>query len=312
MNTPSRLICCLLLITPVYALALEWTPLTWLTRATSRGMIVKEVLAVDVKLQGSNGFYKMQLDTGAEDSFIFLNSVVGDPNIMEALRDVPTVTIKTSYSHVTGYGARISGQIAGDSFSSRPFLTNTRFGGKNAPTIGLAGLSAFSSSILVIDFVKNRIAISNNLPEIIYELGAKFEFNKFTLDHGTALLPITSGGKDRGNFVLDTGASQFGLVVHDRIKWSEMTGREINDVRNNKTDGPNWDGNLACQVAPALDDIKINQINLGKLELANCLENNLSKDFSEIDGLIGNAAFIDKGIVIIDRLEQQIGISLLR
>jgi hypothetical protein len=310
MNTYSKWICAILLILPFTVQAVEWSPISWSIRKLEDGKIVKEALLVTAQISDIKKPFYFQLDTGTQDSFLFMHSIGSDQDLAPYFQTISSAPVpKNEYKNVTDYGVKLDGKIINSHFSKEPFFVNTRLGARNSPLIGIVGLSVFSKPVLAIDFINNRVAVASNTDEIGNYIKFPIIYEKYSIIGSLPALPVSSGGKSRGNFVVDTGANQFGMIIFDIEKWSEMTGRKIDDVENKQIDGNNWNDHLTCKQAPALTPIEFNYLSLGRIDLAYCMEGNRPMKVAGIDGMVGNAAFLDRAVLIFDQSTRRIGIS---
>jgi hypothetical protein len=295
---------------PLSGMCVDWSPIHWNGPKRVTGEQVKESLLIEAKIEDSTKPFYFQLDTGAEVSMLFLHSIAGNVDLVPFFGKSSSVPVPDGYPNALEYGIKLKGTIANNPFSKEPFLIHKLVGVKNSPLIGMVGLSAFSSPVLAIDFVGNRVAALSDVQQIEHELNRPVMYQTYTVINGLPTLPIFSSKKLRGNFVIDTGSSQFGLIVFDDAIWMEMTGRKINDPKNTKINGATWGYQLNCIGAPSLTDVELKKISLGKIDLAYCLENNRPMKISGSEGLLGNAAFFDRAMLIFDQSSRRVGISM--
>ncbi len=312
MKTITKCVGFFLLIIPVYALSADWAPIYWQVRKSENGEQRREALLITGQLDGTKTPSFFQLDTGAQDSFLFARSIVGNENVLPFFakrQSVPVPIEQYGYKNTTNYGVILDGSIANDRFSKAPFLINTRLGSSTSPLLGVVGLSAFSNPVLAIDFVNYRISIAPNTREIESDLKTPVVYEDYTIIGGLPALPVTTGKVSRGNFVVDTGSNSLGLTVFDPSMWREMTGRALDDPNNVKVGGGNWNSDVSCIEAPSIDNIETGHFNLGRMAIAYCVEGGNSMARPGITGVIGNASLFGRATLIFDQSNKRIGIS---
>lgn len=294
---------------PLSVHAIEWFPIVWYGPKRDNGAQIKEALLIEAKIANVARPFFFQLDTGAADSMLFLRSIANNTDIAPFLKMAKSGSVPYEYPDTLSYGIKMQGSILGSSYSEELFYISKVAGLQNTDLIGMIGLTGFLSEILVIDFIENRVTTISNRLDIEQIVKSPISYEHYQMVDGVPTAPILFTQKLQGHFAIDTGASQFGLIVFDLEKWMTMTGRTLDDSRNAKANGSTWSYSLKCTLAPALGNISLKTISLGELDIAYCLENDQPMIVPGIDGMLGNAAFFDKAVIIFDQSTRSFGVS---
>lgn len=219
---------------------LEWVPFQWVKSWVSGRYLDKSAIRIPVTLDSLPHLFTMQLDLGTLTTAFSGNAI--DPyletypplkNKMDTTRHFfahgkknPMLTgvdlhlgtyvfKKTDIGYHKGYG-RIMEKDAIDQ--------------KTEVRIGTIGTDLFQDKILILDFRKERLAVTEQLPTSFQDL----EFVKFEKEHGRIKLPFQIDEKQE-RVLFDTGASFFALST------TEERAKAISDsVATDSLHVPSW------------------------------------------------------------------------
>jgi hypothetical protein len=283
----------------VKAMKMEWSSFAWTSE--------KEAMYVPVKLEFDKTTYWLQLDTGCKESLVY---------------DVPLRQLTGQTAFQDKYCV-LSGEIGNYGFRNERFWIKQHYGeqilssGKHNE-IGTLGLDFFMDKILAIDYPNDRFCICKSLTELPEELVKEIEFTRVRIKFGKLFLEeLKFRDKPLRGIFLDTGSSRFTLVLLLKHHWQKLTGKKGNEQDNQYLDVPAWGEKVSIMGAKAKGILK-----LGDLEIEDpmiYLEPHLPGDgikyflmrigirIFKVNGIMGNAPFYDKYIVILDLQQNRFG-----
>jgi hypothetical protein len=300
---------------PINCFAIDWIPIAWHEINTDHKDSKRGPILVEAKISNIAKSYYFQLDTGASETFLYSYSAFSDPELIKYFLTRPAIPLIKNLHGIYDIGFQLEGTIAKNVISTRPSMVLKHMGKKLSSIIGIAGLTAFSEPLLTIDFIKNRFAISSNLQEVEATTALPIFYKPYDLIDGVPVISLNIGKKIPFRAMVDTGASSTALMVFKADNWSKITGRKLENELNTKIENvAATTGFIDCTAAPSIEPIEINGLSFGKMNVEYCTykdqDNTSFGDGFEFDGILGNAAFFDRGIVIFDQMKKQIGIAL--
>lgn len=289
-----RLVCVLLLaavalsggeIGPV----LGWSEMVWVSENLGGRQVPHAALMVEVAVEGLPSPALMQLDTGA------VNWVYRAP------KDAPWWR---------GNEVAITGTAAGRRFHDEWFRRRTQpqavIDGK--PVVGTVGAPFFENRVLILDFVGSRVAILDALPT---EVERRAAFTPLEYRDGKIFVAFQANGREEKQMFFDSGSSALAIVT-TRVRWTEMTGRQPNDSRNER-----WSVNSWGKMVPMVGAPMKGEMCFGHACLPSPLVFFVSGSLRDFDfdqypykaaGLFGNVAFDGRVTVIVDVPRRRFGL----
>lgn len=246
---------------------------------------------VPVEIEGIEGPCVMQLDTGANSTVLYLES----DELSEATTKPQVQNRRLMVDKVD--------------FGKRPMFINSQMargktGVENEPrVIGTIGLDCFSDHAWALDFVEMRFAVTpffKGLPADARKPGIDID-----LIHRNQkiFIPVSIGNEIVYDFFYDTGAHRQGILT-DEEPWNELTGRKSTDSANTRESAFSWGKPIEivsarCNQGVRIGDYKMENVNASFTK--DPPENLLFAGYPfKAKGLIGNAPFLGKAIVIIE------------
>ena len=179
--------------------------------------------------------------------------------------------------------------------------------------IGTLGLRFFRNRLLVLDFVRQRLAIvdrGRRLPDDILDgvawLPARYE-------HGYLFVPFVAAGRPIDDFFFDSGASAFPLTT-TTTEWRALTGRADTDLDLVRYQVSSWGKQLTEIAAPLAGEVVFGPYRFARPLVFHQRE---QPDFFtsapyHLGGHFGNALFFDRYVVIIDLPGRRFGLLSTR
>jgi hypothetical protein len=218
----------------------------------------------------------------------------------------------------------LNGSIGNYEFHNERFWVSGNFGEEISHSgkrneIGILGLGFFKDKILTVDYPHGRFCICDSLMDLPDEFVKKTRFTRVRIRHGKLFLEeLRFNGKPLRGIFLDTGSSQFTLVLLLRRLWQKLTGKKGDESDNQYLEVPAWRDKKVTLVGAKAK---------GVLELANLeVEDPMTYLDSHIpasgvmsllvrvgirifgvNGIMGNAPFYDKYTVILDLQQNRFG-----
>jgi len=166
--------------------------------------------------------------------------------------------------------------------------------------IGTIAPDLFQDKILIIDYPKTQICISDKIPRKY----RKLIYQDFNLEDGRIKIPLEING-DKEMLLFDTGSSKFSLLT------SQTNAEQISDnIVNDSLRITSWGDYYTVLGMNVTADVKFGSIKLPQAQVY-YFEQPIFEQFFEqekIWGITGNAYF-SKNILIIDYKRTKIGLK---
>ncbi len=198
---------------------LSWINFYWTNDSFGRKHFDKTAMLVYAKVQGVPQVFSFQFDLGSNLTMLY------ERNLNSAIRRYPVLSqytgkLKSNLQFWNKNKAfkklaldfKNTTATAENCFIRRNYGNDLSFDKKNNDPLplGTIGADLFQNKILIIDYLNNRFAICDVLPDALH-----ISFTKMSLDHnGRALIPLLFRNK-KYNALFDNGSSIFPLLVTD-------------------------------------------------------------------------------------------------
>jgi hypothetical protein len=252
---------------------------------------------VDAQLEGSNAAGLLQLDLG------------NDPTVLYDYSDLE-FGIKARVFHL------MSGMIANRRFRNDSF----RFlgtGGQPTPTpgpilLGSLGSSFFKDRILLLDFVKQRVAILGKGSRLPHGLEGGVDYLPVSHNkYGNLLVTAMINGHVEPNVIFDTGSSMLAMMT-GRRNWTEWTNRRDDDISNSTMRGNSWGRTAVVIGAPLTGALCVGRACADHpivfFESSGLQNLSFEEGSSMGSALIGNVLFDGRFTVIVDLAGRRLGL----
>ena len=255
----------------------------------------KAAMSVPFRIEDIPYNFKCQFDLGSYNSWIYENSFKPIKELYPSYRNSISNTedlteIKLSTTEIGSYKVLNHKYLLykdfGDKYSIEDFESTDA---KNVCTIGS---DIFAEKYLLIDYPNNKLQVHEYLPNIDSN---NFVFTPINFDAGFIKVSLQIDGKLK-QFMFDTGSSLFALIVSPEDWKNYKIESSPIDTLTISSWGNSYDI-YGSQINPT---VSINELKLsttGQLVYSN----HFYKDFfksEKIAGLIGNAFFIDRRVII--------------
>ncbi len=274
-----------------------WSPITWRSFEVDGRSFPHAVLMVDAQLQGSKVPALMQLDLG------------NDPTVLYDYSNL-AFGVKAHILHL------FSGTIANRRFRDES-IRFMETGGQPTPTsgpilLGSLGSSFFKDRILLLDFVKQRVAILGKGLQSPHVVERGFEYLPVTRNRfGNLLVTATINGRAEHDVVFDTGSSMFGLATGHR-NWIEWTNRREDDSRNSIIRANSWGRTAVLIGAPLTGTLCVGRACIDRPPVffeSSGLQNLSFEGASSMGAaLVGNVLFDGRFTVMVDLARARLGL----
>lgn len=274
-----------------------WANIVWKSVEAGGHLFPHAALMVDAQLEGSNAPALMQLDLGNE------------PTVLYEYSDFK-FGIEARTLHL------MSGTIANRRFRNESF----RFldtGGHPTPTarpilLGTLGSSFFNDRILLLDFVRQRVAILGKGSRLPHELLRGVDYLPIAHNkYGNLLVTATINGRVVPNVIFDTGSSMLAMVT-GRRNWMQWTSRQDDDPRNSIMRVNSWGRTAVLLGAPLSGTICVGRACADRptvfFESSGLQNLNFERGSSMGSALVGNVLFDGRFTVIVDLAGQRLGL----
>lgn len=293
---------CLLVAPHVPALAraepLRWTDFTWHAVIANGQRLERAALFVSAAIAGLPGTHSLQLDTGSHLNFLHGGAVAD---------------VDAAYARTLGRTTTVTGRIAGAPTTGEPFTVIPEYRaiftrGEPTPVIGTLGTPFLERWVLIIDYPRQRLAVSDAAAPIPAEILEKATFSALDYRNGKIYVPVTLDGETRAEYFFDTGSSLFPLVT-TREEWERLTRRRVNDPKNQRYTLPSWNDTWLDFVgAPMTGRLGIGPV-LGKKPMVFFVNDAKFRidQMPNTRGIIGNALLVRDYAIIIDLPSRRMG-----
>ena len=293
------------------ARAQEWSRFEWSRQNYSGRTFEKAALMLPVRLEGVDGTYYMQLDTGLNLTVLYgtpYEEVLRRHNAFapEKLGGAPSPQ---------GYArAALSARVGRLVLKDAPVVVRKDYGGsvknQGRPKIGSVGLDLFAERVLLLDFPARRFAILDKGEPVPADIERRASFFPVTERNGKLFVTVSHGDDPLGELFYDTGASAFTLLPP--AVWRRVTGREGPEPDNVRVAVPSWGRSFTAVGAPSLKPLRVGTFDAGRQTVYFAESPLPNVDFEhypfKVGGLVGNAPFYDAHAVIIDLPRRRMGV----
>jgi hypothetical protein len=280
---------------PAVCANLSWSPIHWESAKIGDRTVDRAALLIPVQLDGMPRPILVQLDLGADlsqfDSVAY-EQLFGKGT---APRDKPK---KLPFTGVFG-GARVNTHL----FDVVPQQGEPTPAGKPI-LLGTLGTDFFAKRMLILDFVRQRVAIAEEGAALPDDLEKRAKFASITVRDGSLFVPLSINGKTETDYFYDTGSSAFPMVT-TKARWQSLTGRTGKEPGNEFWRVNSWGREAVMVGAPISGDIRLGGARLDRplvffesSGLPNVADSNL----------FGNALFLDRFTVIVDISGKRFGL----
>lgn len=284
------------------ASGIPWVPFHWSTADIEGRHLPKYALMVPVQIRDQTDTYYMQLDTGTSETIFY---AVPDPVKKALLGDYSGSGPFYLPLHVAGNAVTMSGikikyspvaSIEGDHLQ-----------------IGTIGQDMVLSRVILIDFVHQRIAfLKKEDVKPSYLNGVSFVPMHYRNDQ--LFIPLKLDGTAYlDDFFYDSGSSMFTLLTTS-VVWQQATRSTVHNSENDVLHVTQW-GSIATLLGARLTG----HLSIGPVEIDSPMiyfqqsggsaSANLANAHYPVKGLIGNAAFYDCCMVVLDAPDDRFGIE---
>ena len=265
---------------------MAWEPLN-----VSGHTVEHAALMVEVELEGSSKPVLMQLDLGTYST---------------VMHRTPYAELRRK-DRVTRNIVSMSGTIANRRFQDERFGFRTDVPEPtpaNKPLrLGTIGSSFFEHRILLLDFVKQRLAILGKGAALPSTLERNIEYLPLKYTYGHVLVTATIDGREEPNVIFDTGSSMVPLFTSHR-RWTELTHRRTDDPANSIIRANSWGKEAVAIGAPIGGALCIGSACISHpviyCEGSQLPNLDLDKYPFVASGVIGNVIFDGRFTVIVD------------
>lgn len=281
---------------------LPWTSFHWVSATLGDTTIEKVAIYVPITADTLGGTYWLQLDTGA-DSDVWLYTAP----LAQLLRRRGAVRDTTTWFEIP------QGRIG--AYPIRDHAVNIRLVAGDTvrtddphPKIGTLGLNFFRQRVLLLDFPAQRFAILDSVAALPASIEERADWVGVDYRNDKLFLPLTLGGATYDDFFYDSGASLFPLSTTREI-WRQVTGRDTGTV---VLTVPSFGEQVVLSGAPAEGSVRVGTATFARpmiFHLASGPERLKLENWGfRASGLVGNALFADRHLVIIDLPRRRFGI----
>lgn len=291
----------------------SWINFDWVGDSIGNKYFDKAFIYIPFTIEGIPHKFNSQFDLGAPNTMVYGNSIEPYLNKYPSLsKNLDTLNKKYRLQNVKrGFFRNINFKLDTVLFKKQELVYHDRYGReltldsidtKTVKQIGTIGANLFQNKYLLIDFANERLATLDSLNKYYKE---KTAFVDIRLDNGRIKVPVRINDSIR-YFMFDTGASLFPLVVTKEDLKLISNSNVANDTLNISSWGEYYDVHgYSITSNISIGDLKINTQNFNVYDSKKEFKQFYEQE--EIMGLMGNAFFVDKA-VIIDYQNQKFGI----
>jgi hypothetical protein len=282
----------------------SWINFEWVGDSISGKYFDKIAINIPFSIEGIPHKFKSQLDLGASSTMVYENSIKPYLNKYSDISKKLDTIIKvnwTSSGKVSAFNS-ISFKLDTVLFENQKLvhydgygdkLTKDSIETKTIKHIGTIGADLFQNKYLFIDFPNHRIAILDSLNTFYKE---RTNFVDAKLDYGRIKIPVTINGNIK-YFMFDTGSSIIPLCTTKEDIKLVSNSRLANDTLNVSSWGEYYDiHGYTITSNISIGDFKIETQGLNVYDSKEEFKQFYIEE--EIMGIMGNAFFIDKKIII--------------
>jgi hypothetical protein len=168
---------------------------------------------------------------------------------------------------------------------------------------GPIGAEYFEHRILLLDFVKQRLAVLAKDAVLPDGADRGVEYLPLAFRYGHVLVNVLVDGQEAGDMMFDTGSSSIVLLT-GRARWREWTGRRTDDANNVTLRGKSWSKQAVLVGAPLQGSLCVGSACLYHpliwFESSGLPNLDFDKNSFVTSGLFGNVVFDGRYTVIVD------------
>lgn len=244
-----------------------------------------------VKIKGLDGTYIMQWDSGSPSTIFYKNalfSLFPNGNLPDTLHSNES-TYLNDFQFSVGDSIEVSMQYARliDYGKTIDLEDSTKL-----PIIGTIGMDFIDQHIFSMDFASQEVALSNQRSKYDY-----LDFQPIQYVGRRLLFPAAINNQE-GLFFYDSGTSPFGIIT-TKAKFKKYGDANAEDIAYHVN---SWGTQVLCHnkksttsIRLANKDLIINRVSY--MQWKDGLQS-FFMAFSDIKGLLGNKALLDKRIII--------------
>jgi len=258
---------------------------------------------VPVQIRSQPQTYYMQLDTGYSETIFYAvpdtvkNALIGDFKGSGPFY----LPLYVAGNLVTMSGIKIKTSPAAS--MDGPY-----------PEIGTIGQNIILARVVFIDFVHQRIAfIKKEDVKPSYLEGVSFVPMHYRDDQ--FFIPVTINGVSYpDDYFYDSGSSMFTLITTSAV-WQQITGSTASNPKNDILHVTQWGSIATLLGAKLLDRLTIGPLNIDSpmvyfQQSGGVAGSSLAGANYPVKGIIGNAAFYDCCMIVIDAPNNRFGIAV--
>ena len=278
---------------------IHWSNILWAPMQVDGVRLDHAALMVEAAIEGASAPVRMQLDLGTYGTVMYRSAY-------RRLRGVDPATPGL---------VPMSGSIAGRPFHNEQFGFRADEGGGSwagpPMVLGSLGSSFFERRVLILDFVRQRLAILGRNARVPIALERSAEFLPAAFRYGHVVVAATIDGRPEPNLMFDTGSSGIPLFTgHGR--WTALTHRTPADPANTIMHVGSWGREAILIGAPLPGALCVGSACLSH-PVVYCEGSHLPNlDFDRhadiAAGVIGNVLFDGRFTVIVDIARRRFGL----
>lgn len=281
----------------------QWQDFSWSSYETYK-VFDKAVILLPIQFNNSDTTYWLQLDTGINDSPLYMNSFYSIS---------PTPSFKRIYEGFLGINVKMLMNVKIGNYEVDNFYSYLKkdFGeevSQNNPKniVGSLGLDFFQNKILLLDLPNNKFAIADSEQQFPVYITDNVAYHSAEILNNYFAFDLIIGNESY-KFGYDTGASIFPLSVNYDL-WQKLTGKDGSEPDNAIISTTSWGSVVSLLGSPTKEEVFLSDRSLGHLDAFYLKENpNLFK-LARIDGLISNASFYEDSLILIDLINMRFGV----
>lgn len=259
----------------------------------------KRAILLPVKFSNKKVTY-LQLDTGSPKSYI--------KYCLSELQKMSKLKNDVSKTHAVTIGKN---QFE---VNFKYFNTRKKFDcdliWDNGP-IGTIGVSSLKSKVLILDFLNSKFAVTSN-SIISNSLKKKnIKWINVILKNNRLLVPVKSHTGESYNFMYDTGGGEFDIIVEEK-KWEKLTGQSKLNESNSISKVWSWDKYVEIITNRANGSLYLSGHEIKSSRISFVNDNSKNFKFSsyatKLDGIISNSLFEKDYVVILDFVNERLGL----
>jgi hypothetical protein len=275
----------------------------WSSREIGGKVYPKAAILVPVDFRGVNKKFRAQLDTGS-DATIFYGKILRKLGVLVDSVNDGTPAFRW-YGHNDGTGSLERPTLIDWTIESD---IDTASAAKDNLVIGTIGLDKVVDKILVLDFPGTKYIVLDDTASLSEALPVGVEFVDGVVSYNKLYINIMLGQDTLPAVRYDCGSSVAALII-PRDWWQWSTGRDGGESDVLRDSVPSWGKFVHLLTAPSKYDMSI-----GNFRIKNPLVTFVDwTDPSLATGkFLGNAAFSDSCVVVVDCIRQKFGIGTKR